>query len=112
MCASELAQFMRTLFTALRMATNVIDGDEPPRGHNQQGHTDVPSKQQEGRRLDLQSACSAHGEVCDNLMSALKLLANLQEEENFIDVVYDGTKEGGRRKMEAALRQFIEIDNH
>ena len=48
--------------------------------------------------------------VCDNLIGAWELWANLQDKESFIEVVYDGIK-GGRRKMVAALRQFIEVDN-
>ena len=51
---------------------------------------------------------SKHVGVCDQR----KPLANLQEKENFIDVVYDGIKEGSWRNMVAALRQFIEFDNH
>ena len=50
--------------------------------------------------------------ACDNMISAWKLFANLQEKERFIDVVHDGIKEGSRRKMVASLRQFIEVDHH
>ena len=48
----------------------------------------------------------------DNMTNALKLLANLQDKENFIKVVYDGNKEGSRRKMVTAWRRFIEVDCH
>ena len=37
--------------------------------------------------------------------------ANVQEKESFIDVVYDGIKENSGRKVVAALRPFIDIDN-
>ena len=50
--------------------------------------------------------------VCDNMISAWRFLPNLQEKESFIDVVYDGTKEGSRRKMVLALTQLAEIDSH
>ena len=50
--------------------------------------------------------------VCDDRISGLKLLANLQDKENFIEVVFVGIKEGSMRKIEVALRQFIEVDNH
>ena len=44
--------------------------------------------------------------VRGNLISALKLLANLQEKESFIDVVYDGIKKGSSRNMVAAVGAF------
>ena len=62
--------------------------------------TDDPSKQQGRIHLDIQSTCSASG----NLISALELLANLQEKDRFFYVVHDGLKEGSRRTMVAALR--------
>ena len=46
------------------------------------------------------------------MISALKLLANLQEKEIIIDVVYDGVREDSRRNSVPALRQSIEIDFH
>ena len=33
-----------------------------------------------------------------NLVSSLTLLANLQEKESFIDVVYDGSKKAARQR--------------
>ena len=50
--------------------------------------------------------------ACDNMIVALKILANLQEKENFTQVVYEGIMESSRRKVVAALRQFIEMHNH
>ena len=46
------------------------------------------------------------------MMSTVKLLANWQEKERFIDVVCDDILEGSRFNMVAASRPFIEIDNH
>ena len=44
------------------------------------------------------------------MISAVNPLANLKNEANFIEVVYEGIKES--RKVVAALRHFIEVDNH
>ena len=38
--------------------------------------------------------------------------ANLQKEENFIEVVNEGIKESSRRKVVQAPSQSIEVDNH
>ena len=46
------------------------------------------SKQQIEGHWGLQSTRSDRG-ACDFMISALKLLADLQEKESFIDVVYD-----------------------
>ena len=62
--------------------------------------TDNSSKQQVGEHLGHQSACFAHG-ACDNMISALKILANFQDKENFIEVVHDGI----RRPQGLGLRQ-------
>ena len=48
--------------------------------------------------------------ACDNMTVALKLLANLQEKENFTEVVYESIKVTGR--VAARLMQFIEVDNN
>ena len=40
----------------------------------------------------------AHGErQCAAYGGQLRLLANMQEKERFVDVVYDGLKDGNRR---------------
>ena len=46
---------------------------------------------------------------CDSLISALKLLVNLQEKESLIDVVCGGTKIWWREEH-GAQRQFTEIE--
>ena len=63
------------------------------------------------RHLGLQSTRSACG-ACDNMTSVSILLANLQDQENFTEIVYDCVNECSKRKMVAALRQFMEVDNH
>ena len=35
--------------------------------------------------------------ACDNMISVVQLLANLQEKESFVDVVYDGIQAAGGR---------------
>ena len=42
----------------------------------------------------------------------MKLLANLQEKENFIEVVYEGIKESTIRMVVKAPRMFREVHNH
>ena len=44
------------------------------------------------------------------MINALKFLAKPLDKDKFIEGVYDGTKEGNRGKMVAALRQFTEFD--
>ena len=44
--------------------------------------------------------------ACVSMIVALSLLANWQEKENFIEF-YEGIKETSRKKVVAALRQFI-----
>ena len=50
--------------------------------------------------------------VQHNTNGALKILANLQEKENFIKAVYDGIEENSMIKMVAAWRQFFEVHNN
>ena len=45
----------------------------------------------------------------DTMIVTLKLLTNLQEKENFIEVVCDRIKESSGR---GGVRQFIEVDNN
>ena len=53
-----------------------------------------------------------HG-VCDNLVNALKLLANQhQDGDSLVKVLVEGLQEGSRLKMVEELRKFITMDGH
>ena len=78
--------------------------------------------QEANRVLAIQASCRREGtwaleahaspaETCDTMSSALELLANLQEKQNFVEVAYDDKKETSRRTVVTPLKRFIEIDN-
>ena len=51
--------------------------------------------------------------LCDNLINALKLLANQQEDGDIpIQSIVTGLHESSRRGIMDGLRRFIEADNH
>ena len=58
----------------------------------------------------------AHGApqgLCENLMNALKLLANQQRDgDSPIQNIVTGMQERSRRSIMDGLRRFIEADNH
>ena len=73
--------------------------------------TGVPAIQASCRPEDtwVFKACAPlFGRLRDNTIVAFKLLANLQEKEH----LYEGIKDSSRRKVVAALRQIIEVDNN
>ena len=66
-------------------------------------------------RLEDTWVCKAHALFpgpCDTMISALKLLENLQMEENSVEVVYEGLNDSRRRTVVVALTQFMELDIH
>ena len=50
--------------------------------------------------------------LCENLINALKLLANQQEMEIVQSRVVTDTCERSRRRIMEGLRNFIKVDNH
>ena len=50
--------------------------------------------------------------VCDNMVSALELLANQQGGDSPVGLLVEGLQERSRLKMTEELRGFITVDNH
>ena len=64
-------------------------------------------------RPSVQSACVAARCVCENLIHALKLLANQQKDcDSPIQSIVIGLCERSRKGMKQGLRRIIKVDNH
>ena len=72
---------------------------------------DDTSTLQASRYLGVSKARAPPPGACDNMISALKLLANLVKEENFTEIVQEGMRESSKRKALVPPRQLIEVDN-
>ena len=53
-----------------------------------------------------------HKGPCDNLVCALKLLADVQIGVGLVDSIFEGLQERSRYKVTDELRRFILVDNH
>ena len=81
-----------------------LEGTEQSLGHTRQ-HGPPRSK-------SVSSTCCAQG-VCDNLINALKFMANPQKDgDNPVKMVVQGFQEKSRLKVMVGLRRFIMVDNH
>ena len=83
---------------------------ERPTGHWWYKQVTVPVRQRCSKRMRCRKVCVC---VCENLINALKLLANQQKDgDSPIQSVVTGLCDRSRKGIMEGLRNFIKMENH